>query len=95
MSTKSTAMIGRFVGSAVGLAVLATFAAARSAAHHGSPVDGYRLSYLLAAVLVALGVVIVTARMRGPASKASRPVERPQPGNTEQPASSRRRASIR
>jgi MFS family permease len=69
------------VGSAVGLAVLATIAAARSAAHHGSLVDGYRLSYLLAAVLVALGVVIVTARMRGPASKASRPVERPEPGN--------------
>ena len=68
------------VGGAVGLGLLATIAAARSAAHHGSRMDGHRLSYLLAAVLAALGVVIATAGIRRTASKASRPLDFPEPG---------------
>jgi EmrB/QacA subfamily drug resistance transporter len=61
------------VGGAVGLAALATIAASRSAAHEGSLVDGYRLSYLVAAALAALGVVMVTARMYRATPTASRP----------------------
>jgi EmrB/QacA subfamily drug resistance transporter len=46
------------VGSAVGLAVLATAAAARTG-HVGSLVSGYRLSYLIATGLVVLAVVVL------------------------------------
>jgi MFS family permease len=41
-------------GAAVGLAVLATAAAAATEAHGGSLVDGYRLSFLIATGLAAL-----------------------------------------
>jgi EmrB/QacA subfamily drug resistance transporter len=52
------------VGSAVGLAVLATAAAARSRAAHGSLVAGYRLSYLIAVGVVLLAGVMTTVLMR-------------------------------
>jgi EmrB/QacA subfamily drug resistance transporter len=48
------------VGAAVGLAALATIAAARTGSS-GSVTDGYRLSYLVAAGIVGVGVVIVAA----------------------------------
>jgi EmrB/QacA subfamily drug resistance transporter len=54
-------------GAAVGLAVLATAAAARTAAAGGSLVAGYRLSFLVAAafMLVACAVVAVQMHPRG------------------------------
>jgi EmrB/QacA subfamily drug resistance transporter len=51
-------------GAAVGLAVLAAAAAARSAQPGGSPVDGYRLSFLIAAGLALLAAVIVGRLLR-------------------------------
>jgi MFS family permease len=56
---------GQQVGAAVGLAVLATAAAARTAAS-GDVVAGYRLSFLIAAGLGAFGVALV-ALARSPA----------------------------
>jgi len=52
-------------GQAVGLAVLATVAAARTAAAHGSLVSGYQTSYLTSVAIVAAAIVIVTVMMRG------------------------------
>jgi MFS family permease len=51
-------------GAAIGLAVLATAAAARTAAAHGSLVAGYKLSFYLAAAIVAAAAVIVIWVMR-------------------------------
>jgi EmrB/QacA subfamily drug resistance transporter len=51
-------------GAAVGLAVLATAAAARTAHAAGSLVAGYRLSFLIAAGIMALAGIIVTVQMR-------------------------------
>jgi EmrB/QacA subfamily drug resistance transporter len=48
------------VGAAVGLAVLATAAAARTAHAAGSLVAGYRLSFLISAAIMVLSAVIVT-----------------------------------
>jgi EmrB/QacA subfamily drug resistance transporter len=50
-------------GAAVGLAVLATAAAARTA-HTGSLVAGYRLSFLIAAGIILLAVVLVWVQLR-------------------------------
>jgi EmrB/QacA subfamily drug resistance transporter len=51
---------GQQTGAAIGLAVLATIAATRTAHAHGSLIAGYRLSFLLAVgiALVALGLVM-------------------------------------
>jgi hypothetical protein len=46
-------------GAAVGLAILATAAAAATDGHGGSLVDGYRLSFLIAAGLAVLAATIV------------------------------------
>jgi sugar phosphate permease len=52
------------VGQAVGLAALATIAAARTSAHRGSLVTGYKASFLVAAVIVAVAGLIVIIQMR-------------------------------
>jgi EmrB/QacA subfamily drug resistance transporter len=52
------------VGAAVGLAVLATAAAARTAHDAGSLAAGYRLSFLIASAVMVLAGVIVVAQMR-------------------------------
>jgi MFS family permease len=46
------------VGQAVGLAVLATIAAARTVSAHGSLVSGYRLAYLIATGIVVAAIVL-------------------------------------
>jgi MFS family permease len=52
------------VGQAVGLAVLATIAAARTGSEHGSLVSGYRLSFLVATGVVVLAfAVVLTGRI--------------------------------
>jgi EmrB/QacA subfamily drug resistance transporter len=58
-------------GAAVGLAVLATAAAARTAHAAGSLVTGYRLSFLIGAGMAVLAAAIVVAelRRRQPAAK--------------------------
>ena len=66
---------GQQVGAAVGLAVLATAAAARTAATAGDVVAGYRLSFLIAAGLGAFGVALV-ALARSPAPSRE-PVDTP------------------
>jgi len=60
---------GQQVGAAVGLAVLATAAAARTAGAGGDVVAGYRLSFLIAAGMGAFGVAVV-ALVRSPARPA-------------------------
>ncbi len=50
-------------GAAVGLAILATAAAAATAGHGGSLVDGYRLSFLIATGLAVLAAIIVALQL--------------------------------
>jgi len=52
------------VGQAVGLAALATIAAARTAAGDGSLVTGYRTSFLVSAAIVAIALATVIFRLR-------------------------------
>jgi EmrB/QacA subfamily drug resistance transporter len=52
------------VGQAIGLAALATVAAAQTKAHHGSLVSGYKLSYLVATGIAVLAFLIVVIQMR-------------------------------
>jgi MFS family permease len=52
------------VGQAIGLAALATIAAARTSAHHGSLVSGYKASFLVAVGIVVMAVIIVLIQMR-------------------------------
>ena len=52
------------VGQAVGLAALATIAAARTVSAHGSLVSGYRLSFLVSVGIVAVAFTAVVARRR-------------------------------
>ncbi|HEY7261304.1 MAG TPA: MFS transporter [Trebonia sp.] len=73
---------GQQVGAAVGLAILATAAAARTAQAGGDVVAGYRLSFLIAAGLGALAVVLV-AVVRSPARHS---VPEEPPARAEQPA---------
>jgi MFS family permease len=75
---------GQQVGAAVGLAVLATAAAARTAAAGGDVVAGYRLSFLVAAGMGALGVVLV-ALARSPA-RPREPADAPAAPAPEEPA---------
>nr|WSY54172.1 hypothetical protein OG999_31315 [Streptomyces sp. NBC_00886] len=50
-------------GAAVGLAILATPAAAANDGHGGSLVDGYRLSFLIATGLAVLAAIIVALQL--------------------------------
>jgi MFS family permease len=60
---------GQQVGAAIGLAILATAAAARTAHAAGSLTAGYRLSFLIAVGMAALAAIIVAVQLRsGPAS---------------------------
>ncbi|HEY0248493.1 MAG TPA: MFS transporter [Gryllotalpicola sp.] len=54
------------VGAAVGLAALATIAAARSERSDGTLVDGFRLAFLVAAGLCVLAAVLAVAIIRTP-----------------------------
>jgi hypothetical protein len=54
------------VGQAIGLAALATIAAARTNADHGSLVSGYKASFL-----VAIGLAVAARRLRGFPSRGS------------------------
>jgi MFS family permease len=55
---------GQQSGAAVGLAVLATAAAARTARAAGSLVAGYRLSFLIAGIIMLLAGLIAAVQMR-------------------------------
>jgi MFS family permease len=55
---------GQQVGAAIGLAILATAAAARTAHAAGSLTAGYRLSFLIAAGLAALAAIVVAVQLR-------------------------------
>jgi EmrB/QacA subfamily drug resistance transporter len=83
------------VGAAVGLAILATAAAAATAGHSGSLVAGYRLSFLIGAVLAALAAIIVALQLRSKSSQAERARQKPASGSSPptSPASSRLRKS--
>lgn len=50
------------VGQAIGLAALATIAAARTSSRHGSLVSGYQLSFLLSVGVVAVALATVLAQ---------------------------------
>jgi EmrB/QacA subfamily drug resistance transporter len=67
-------------GAAVGLAILATAAAAATAGHGGSLVAGYRLSFLIAAGLALLAAVTVALQLRSKASPAEPAHQQPAPG---------------
>jgi EmrB/QacA subfamily drug resistance transporter len=67
-------------GAAVGLAILATAAAAATAAHAGSLVDGYRLSFLIATGLAVLAAVIVALALRSQAARPEPARGQPAPG---------------
>jgi MFS family permease len=58
---------GQQTGAAVGLAILATAAAARTA-HTGDLVAGYQLAFLIGACLALLGIVLVATQVLGPRS---------------------------
>ena len=52
------------VGQAIGLAALATIAAARPRADHGPLVSGYKASFLVVTGIVVVAVLIVALQMR-------------------------------
>jgi hypothetical protein len=52
------------VGQAVGLAALATIAAARTKAAHGVLVSGYRLSFILTTSIAVLALCVVLLNRR-------------------------------
>jgi MFS family permease len=52
------------VGQAIGLAALATIAAARTNADHGSLVRGYQASFLAGTTIVVAAILIVAIQMR-------------------------------
>ena len=52
------------MGQAIGLAVLATIAAAQTNAHGGSLVRGYQAAFLTAIGIAAAAVLIVAVQMR-------------------------------
>jgi MFS family permease len=73
-------------GAAVGLAVLATAAAARTAAMAGGPlaagslVAGYRLSFLISAGIIVVAAVLVTIQLRPTGSPHDPEVHQPSGG---------------
>jgi EmrB/QacA subfamily drug resistance transporter len=69
------------VGAATGLAVLASLAASRTQAMHGSLVAGYQLSYLLGAGIVAIAIVLVLTQLRA-GSRGSQSARTPGPSTT-------------
>jgi hypothetical protein len=69
-------------GAAVGLAILATAAAAATAAYGGSLVDGYRLSFAVATGLAVLAAVIVALQLRSQPSRAEPAREQPTSGGS-------------
>jgi MFS family permease len=52
------------VGQAIGLAALASIAAAQTSAHHGVLVSGYQTSFLVATGIAVVAVLIVAIQMR-------------------------------
>ena len=56
------------VGQAIGLAALATIAAAQTSAHQGSLVSGYKASFLVAVGIVVVALLIVVVQMRAHAA---------------------------
>jgi MFS family permease len=71
---------GQQTGAAVGLAVLATVAAARTAHAAGSLVAGYRLSFLVAAGIAVLATVLVTWRLGSRDCQQELARQQPAPG---------------
>jgi EmrB/QacA subfamily drug resistance transporter len=69
-------------GAAVGLAVLATVAAARTAHAAGSLVAGYRLSFLVAAGIMVLAGIIVAVQMRPRGVQRDPALHQASPGDT-------------
>ena len=61
------------VGLAVGLAALATIAAAQSNAHHGSLAIGYQTAFRVSIGLSVVAVLIVAIQMRGRTAAVSGP----------------------
>jgi EmrB/QacA subfamily drug resistance transporter len=79
------------VGAAAGLAVLATIADARTRSAHGSLVAGYRLSFLVAAGLIAAAAAVAALQLRrasaGPPPVSGTPAPAPaSPGMAPHPA---------
>jgi EmrB/QacA subfamily drug resistance transporter len=73
-------------GAAVGLAVLATVAAARTAHAGGSLVAGYRLSFLLAAIIALAAGVLVAVQLRARAGGQDPEATAPSDGTHPAPA---------
>ena len=84
---------GQQTGAAVGLAVLATVAAARTAQASGSLVAGYRLSFLIATAMALGAAVLVAVRVSSRASQEE--LGRPQPGEGSAPPSTPTEAQLR
>jgi EmrB/QacA subfamily drug resistance transporter len=57
------------VGQAIGLAALATIAAAQTDAHHGSLVSGYQASFVVAIGIAAGAVLIIAVQIRARTAK--------------------------
>jgi EmrB/QacA subfamily drug resistance transporter len=75
---------GQQAGAAIGLAILATAAAARTAPAGGNLVAGYRLSFLIGAGLAALAIALVAAGAGGRDQREAAPhgaVRAGAPGN--------------
>jgi len=58
-------------GAAVGLAILASSAAAVTNSHHGSLVDGYRVSFLITTGLAILAAIIVALQLKSKSRRAA------------------------
>jgi EmrB/QacA subfamily drug resistance transporter len=72
---------GQQVGGAIGLAILATAAAARTAHAGGALVDGYRLSFLIGAGLMVLAFVLVSTLLSSGACQQEFARQRTSTGN--------------
>jgi EmrB/QacA subfamily drug resistance transporter len=71
---------GQQVGAAIGLAILATAAAARTAHAAGSLSAGYRLSFLIAVGMAALAALTVAVQLRSPACQQELTRQQPAKG---------------